>query len=378
MAERDPHTLKRRVVELAREAGFDAVAVTRAVLPAEVGAGLEGYVAAGRHGEMAWMADTLDRRRTPAAMWPDAVTAIVLGMNYAPDGDPLPALAAGDRAYVSVYARHRDYHDLVKKRLKQVARQLAEETGAEVKVFVDTAPLLEKPLAAQAGLGWQGKHTNLVSRRFGSWLFLGEILTTLDLPPDAPEGDRCGSCRRCLDVCPTGAFTGVREIDPRRCISYLTIEHKGPIPRALRAALGNRVYGCDDCLAVCPWNRFAQRCDHEALRPRPDLDAGPPLADLAGLDDAAFRALFSGSPIKRVGRDRFVRNVLNALGNSGRGDLAPVAEGLLEDAAPVVRGAAVWAFARLAPPPAVAAARARLLPAEVDADVRAEWEAVAC
>lgn len=373
MADPDSHALKHRIGELARDAGFDAMAVTRAALPPAVGAGLAGYVGDGRHGEMAWMAETLERRITPTAMWPDAVTAIVLGMNYAPDSDPLPGLDAGDRAYVSVYARHRDYHDLVKKRLKQVARRIAEETGAEVKVFVDTAPLLEKPLAAQAGLGWQGKHTNLVSRAFGSWLFLGEILTTLDLPADTPETDHCGSCRRCLDVCPTGAFTGAREIDARRCISYLTIEHKGPIPRALRTALGNRVYGCDDCLAVCPWNRFAQRCDHDALRPREDLAAGPPLAELAGLDDGAFRALFSGSPIKRIGRDRFVRNVLNALGNSGRADLAPVAEELLADPAPVVRGAAVWALSRLAPPAMVEAARARHLPTEPDAKVREEW-----
>ncbi|MFA7430700.1 MAG: tRNA epoxyqueuosine(34) reductase QueG [Rhodospirillaceae bacterium] len=382
MAAIDPHALKRRIVDKAHEAGFDAVAFTRAALPPAVGEGLAAYVAAGRHGEMAWMADTLDRRRTPTAMWPDAVTAIVLGMNYAPDADPLPLLNAADRAYVSVYARHRDYHDLVKKRLKQVARWLAEEAGgladdagAEVKVFVDTAPVLEKPLAAQAGLGWQGKHTNLVSRRFGSWLFLGEILTTLDLPPDDPESDHCGSCRRCLDICPTEAFTGVREIDPRRCISYLTIEHKGPIPRALRSRMGNRVYGCDDCLAVCPWNRFAQRCEHDALRPRHDLDRGPALAALAGLDDAAFRALFSGSPVKRIGRDRFVRNVLNAIANSGRAELAPVAGGLLADPAPVVRGAAVWALSRLLPLDGLAVLRARHLPGETAPDVLAEWEA---
>lgn len=377
MAETDPHALKRLIVDKAHEAGFDAVAFTRAALPPAVGEGLSAYVAAGRHGEMGWMADTLERRVTPTAMWPDAVTAIVLGMNYAPDADPLPLLDTPDRAYVSVYARHRDYHDLVKKRLKQVARWLAEQDGAEVKVFVDTAPVLEKPLAAQAGLGWQGKHTNLVSRQFGSWLFLGEILTTLDLPPDAPETDHCGSCRRCLDICPTDAFTAEREIDPRRCISYLTIEHKGPIPAALRSRLGNRVYGCDDCLAVCPWNRFAQTCAHDVLRPRADLDAGPDLAEMAGLDDAAFRALFSGSPIKRIGRDRFVRNVLNAIGNSGHAALAPVAERLLDDPAPVVRGAAVWALSRLLAPAAMAALRACHLPAETDPDVRAEWEAVA-
>lgn len=370
----DPDSIKARIREKAAEAGFDTVAFARAHLPESVRAELADYVASGRHGEMAWMADTLERRSHPRAMWPEAVTVVALGMNYGPGGDPLPLLEHGDRGYVTVYARNRDYHDLVKKRLKQLARWMHAEFGEDVKVFVDTAPLMEKPLAQAAGLGWQGKHTNVVSRAFGSWLFLGEVLTTLDLPPDAEETDHCGSCTRCLDICPTAALDGPRRIDARKCISYLTIEHKGPIPRELRPLMGNRIYGCDDCLAICPWNRFARPATQPEFLPRIELTA-PRLADLAELDDAGFRALFSGSPIKRIGRDRFVRNVLVALGNSGRPDLAGVAVARLDDASPLVRGAAIWALSRLLPAARVAALAEPRRAAEADSEVRAEWEA---
>jgi epoxyqueuosine reductase len=295
-----------------------------------------------------------------------------MGVNYGPGSDPLAALEKRDCGAISVYAQNRDYHDVIKGRLKQVATWLASAAGAEVKVFIDTAPVLEKPLAHAAGVGWQGKHTNLVSRDFGSWLFLGEIFTTLEIASDAAEADHCGQCRRCLDVCPTAAFTGPYEIDARRCISYLTIEHKGPIPRDLRPLMGNRIYGCDDCLAVCPWNKFAVTSDDPAFAPRATL-AAPKLAALAALDDAGFRSLFTASPVKRIGRDRFVRNVLIAVGNSGDAALASHAEALLSDPAAVVRGAAVWALRRLLAEPQLAALRARHLARENDADVRDEW-----
>lgn len=367
----DADALKQRIRDQARAAGFDVCAFARAHLPDSVRADLAGFVGEGRHGEMGWMADTLERRGHPRSMWPEAVTVVALGMNYGPGGNPLPLLERSERGYITVYARNRDYHDLVKKRLKQVARWMHETFAEDVKVFVDTAPLMEKPLAEAAGLGWRGKHTNVVSRRFGSWLFLGEVLTTLDLPPDEAETDHCGSCTRCLDICPTGAFDGPRRIDARKCISYLTIEHKGPIPVELRAKMGNRVYGCDDCLAVCPWNRFAITTPHEDFLPRLELTA-PRLADLAELDDAGFRDFFRASPIKRIGRDRFVRNVLVALGNSGRADLAPVAVARLDDPAPVVRGAAAWALGRLDPERWAAEADGRRT-TEPDADVRSEW-----
>ena len=295
---------------------------------------------------MTWLADTADRRGSPAALWPAARSVVMLGLNYGPDSDPLATLALRDRATISVYARNRDYHDLVKGKLKRLASRFAVRSGAELKVFVDTAPLMEKPLAEAAGLGWQGKHTNLVSRDFGSWLFLGAILTAADLPPDAPESDHCGSCRACLEICPTQAFPAPYRLDARRCISYLTIEHKGPIPREFRAAMGNRIYGCDDCLAVCPWNKYARATREAKLAARDDL-AGPRLADLAALDDAGFRARFSGSPVKRIGRDRFVRNVMIAVGNAGDHSLVPVAEAGARDRSPLVRGAAVWALGRL-------------------------------
>ncbi|BBK43140.1 epoxyqueuosine reductase [Allostella vacuolata] len=307
---------------------------------------LAEFLAAGRHGDMGWLAAKAEWRGDPRAMWPDARTVIALGLSYAPASDPMALLAHPDRGIVSVYAQGRDYHDLVKRRLKELARWLHAQQGCEVKVFVDTAAVMEKPLAARAGVGWQGKHTNLVSREHGSWLFLGMIYTTLELEPDAGEADHCGSCRRCLDACPTDAFPAPYQLDARRCISYLTIEHAGPVDPELRPKLGNRIYGCDDCLSVCPWNKFAQRTGEPDFLPRAELTA-PRLADLVRLDDAGFRAVFSGSPIKRIGRNRFVRNVLYALGNSGDPARAADAARLLDDPDPVVRDAAEWAVGRL-------------------------------
>src|SRR5438105_15333052 len=323
---------------------------------------------------MAWLAGTAERRTDPGVLWPEARSVIMLGMNYGPDDDPLKILAQGDRGAISVYAQGDDYHELIKSRLKAIARWLVANAGGDVKVFVDTAAVMEKPLAASAGLGWQGKHTNLVSRQHGSWLFLGAIFTTLELPPDAAEIDHCGSCSACLDVCPTNAFPAPYRLDARRCISYLTIEHKGPIPRELRAAMGNRIYGCDDCLAVCPWNKFAQAGREAKLAAREVLRA-PKLAELARLDDAAFRRLFAKSPVKRTGRDRFVRNVLIAIGNSGAMTLAAEAERLLDDPSPLVRGAAVWALGRL-DPQGLAALTDKRMHDECDALVREEWAAV--
>ncbi len=323
---------------------------------------------------MYWLAETAPRRGSPTTLWPDVRSVIMLGMNYGSEGDPLRTLADRQAATISVYARNRDYHDLIKGALKRIAGQFAARAGADVKVFVDTAPVMEKPLAEAAGIGWQGKHTNLVSRDFGSWLFLGAIFTDAALDPDPPETDACGSCRACLDICPTDAFPAPYRLDARRCISYLTIEHKGPIPRDLRAPIGNRIFGCDDCLAVCPWNKFAEAGRQAKLKARYDLNA-PPLATLVRLDDAAFRRHFAGSPIKRIGRNRFVRNVLIAIGNSGAADLADEAVDLLDDTAPEVRGAAVWALSRLTPRNAAARAHDYLAD-ERDPDVRAEWTAV--
>lgn len=330
------------------------------------------WLAQGRHGSMDWMADTAERRADPRALWPEVKSVVLLGLNYGPESDPLAALALSDRASISVYARNRDYHDVVKGKLKEAAGFLAARAGADVKVFVDTAPVMEKPLAEAAGLGWQGKHTVVVSREFGNWLFLGAVFTTADLPADAPERDHCGSCRRCLDICPTDAFPAPYQLDARRCISYLTIEHKGHIPADLRPAIGNRVFGCDDCLAVCPWNKFAAAGREARLKQREDL-AALPLADLARLDEAAFRLRFAGTPIKRTGRDRFLRNVLIAIGNSGAPDLAEEAVRLLSDASPLVRAMAVWAAARLLPPERVARLAAEHRPAETDPDVGLEW-----
>lgn len=358
----------------AAELGFDVCRIADARAEWEASARLHEFVEDGRHGEMGWIEETEDRRRHPTAMWDAARSAIMLGVNYGPDHDPLQALAERDRGVISVYAQGDDYHELIKGRLKQLAGWLVSRFGGELKVFVDTAPLMEKPLAERAGLGWQGKHTNLVSREFGSWLFLGSILTELDLPPDGPSGGSCGQCRACLDICPTNAFPAPYQLDARRCISYLTIELKGPIPAQFRPALGNRIYGCDDCLAVCPWNKFAAQSREQRLHAR-DALRSPTLEDLAALDDAAFRALFAKSPVKRIGRDRFVRNVLYAIGNSGAPALAASARRLLDDPAPVVRGAAVWALSRLLTPDAFAALRAAA--AESDPDVLAEWRAEA-
>lgn len=331
----------------AERLGFDAIGFAPARLGPEARERLQAFLAAGMHGGMGWMEARADQRADPRALWPEARSVIALGLSYAPEADPLESLAWRDRATISVYARNRDYHDVVKKRLKALARWMVTAfADAGVKVFVDTAPVMEKPLAQKAGLGWQGKHTNLVSRTHGSWLFLGEIYTTLDLSPEAPEVDHCGSCTRCLDICPTKAFPAPYRLDARRCISYLTIEHHGPIPEEFRKPMGNRIYGCDDCLAVCPWNKFAAAHEEPAFAPRAELTA-PKLADLAALDDAAFRALFSGSPIKRIGRNRFIRNVLMAIGNSGDPSLQETARMLCADADPVVAEAAAWAAAQL-------------------------------
>lgn len=323
---------------------------------------------------MGWMADNAERRAHPATLWPDVRSVVMLGLNYGPDFDPLASLARRDRGTISVYARSRDYHDVIKGKLKELAGAFAAQVSADVKVFVDTAPLMEKPLAQAAGLGWQGKHTVLVSREFGSWLFLGAILTTAELPADEAESDHCGSCRRCLDICPTDAFPAPYQLDSRRCISYLTIEHKGPIPHDLRTGMGNRIFGCDDCLAVCPWNKFAQAGREERLRQREEFDA-PPLADLARLDDAAFRQRFAGTPVKRTGRDRFLRNVGIAIGNSGDPALGAEAVRLLDDPSPLVRGAAVWAAARLMDPNDFAALAKERQTRESDQNVLDEWRA---
>ncbi|MCJ2045720.1 tRNA epoxyqueuosine(34) reductase QueG [Methylobacterium sp. J-078] len=333
---------------------------------------LVAWLADGHHGEMDWMAERADQRADPATLWPGVRSVVVLGMNYGPEGDPLALLAQRKRGAIAAYAQRRDYHEVVKGKLKELGGYLSAKGDVRVKVFVDTAPVMEKPLAAAAGLGWQGKHTVLVSRDLGNWLLLGAIYTSAELEPDAPEGDHCGSCRRCLDICPTNAFPAPYQLDARRCISYLTIEHVGPIPTEFRAAIGNRIFGCDDCLAVCPWNKFAAVAAEGRMAARADL-AAPPLADLARLDDAAFRARFAGTPVKRTGRDRFLRNVLVAIGNSGAPSLADAAEANLSDSSPLVRGMAVWALGRL-----VAPARLRDLfnargLGETDDAVRDEW-----
>lgn len=356
----------------AGQVGFDACRICRVDETWQAGDRLAEFVEAGHHANMDWMANTLARRKTPTAMWGDARSAIIVGLNYGPDSDPMAMLQRKSEGNISVYARGKDYHDLIKKRLKQMARAFVAETGAAVKVFVDTAPLMEKPLAQKAGLGWQGKHTNLVSRDLGSWLFLGVILTDQVLDADQDGEDSCGSCRACLDICPTDAFPAPYQLDARRCISYLTIEHKGAIPRAFRAAMGNRIYGCDDCLAVCPWNKFAQVSHEQAFWARAELKS-PSLDELAGLDDATFRDVFSGSPIKRIGRNRFLRNVLIALANSGRIDwLETSVLPHLEDEDAGVRGAAVWAlfcldFDRFE------VEKAARFDDESDAEVQAEW-----
>ena len=363
--------IRAALTQQAHELGFDAIGISKPDAVPEAKARLERFLADGAHGDMDWMATTAERRGAPSALWPEVRSVIMLGMNYGPGHDPLAILQERELGAISVYAQGEDYHELIKARLKQLARWLVENAGGEVKVFVDTAAVMEKPLAASAGLGWQGKHTNLVSRQYGSWLFLGAIFSTLDLPADAAETDACGSCRACLDICPTAAFPQAYRLDARRCISYLTIEHKGPIPRELRAKIGNRIYGCDDCLAVCPWNKFAVQGREAKLASRGDLRA-PALSELARLDDAQFRKLFAKTAIKRTGRDRFVRNVLIAIGNSGDASLVPEAERLLGDDSPLVRGAAVWALSRLVSREKLAALTQRKIETT---SVKEEWAA---
>ena len=371
-----PSQARDAILAHARTLGFQAVGVASAEGTPSDATNLETFIGLGYAGDMAWIPRTAERRADPRTLWPEARSVVVVGINYGPARDPLRLLDEPTRGIVSAYAQGRDYHDVIKGRLRRLARFVVDSFGAEVKLFVDTAPVMEKPLAARAGIGWQGKHTNLVSREHGSWLFLGELFTTLDLAPDEGEADHCGSCRQCLDICPTDAFPAPYRLDAKRCISYLTIEHKGHIAPAYREAMGNRIYGCDDCLAVCPWNKFARRTEEYAFLPRAELTA-PRLADLAALDDRTFRTVFSGSPIKRLGRDRFVRNVLIAIGNCGDASVWPAAQRLLADGSPLVRAMAVWASRRLAPPATFEALRARHKPAERDSGVLAEWRGYA-
>jgi epoxyqueuosine reductase len=365
--------LKTALTGEARALGFDCVGITDPGAIADAAKHFRDFLDAGAHGEMDWLAARPERRTDPRGLWPGVRSVIMLGVNYGPDENPLAILQQRSRGAISVYAQGDDYHDVVKKRLKALARWLAATSGAEVKVFVDTAAVMEKPLAQAAGLGWQGKHTNLVSREFGSWLFLGAIFSAMELPRGEADTDHCGSCQACLDICPTAAFPAPYKLDARRCISYLTIENKGPIPREFRKAIGNRIYGCDDCLAACPWNKFAQAGREAKLAARDELRA-PDLADLSRLDDAAFRTLFTKSPVKRIGRDRFIRNVLIAIGNSGNSTLAVEAERLLDDKSPLVRGAAVWALSQMMGREEFAALASRTINTEPDATVRTEWE----
>jgi epoxyqueuosine reductase len=371
-----PADLRAALAREARALGFDCVGVTAPDAIADAGEHFRAFLDTGAHGDMDWLAANPQRRADPRALWANVRSVIMLGVNYGPDENPLAILESRTRGAISVYAQGDDYHDLIKKRLKALARWLVATAGGEVKVFVDTAAVMEKPLAQAAGLGWQGKHTNLVSREFGSWLFLGAIFTTLDLPRDQTDTDHCGSCQACLDICPTSAFPAPYKLDARRCISYLTIESRGPIPHEFRKAIGNRIYGCDDCLAVCPWNKFAQAGREAKLAARDELRA-PSLAGLARLDDAAFRARFTKSPVKRIGRDRFVRNVLIAIGNSKDGTLAREAKRLLTDNSPLVRGAAVWALSQLMGRKQLSALAASGIRTEQDETVRAEWQLAA-
>ena len=367
-----PADLKGALAQQASALGFDCIGVTDPDAIADAGKHFREFLARGGHGDMDWLAAQPERRTDPRVLWGGVRSIIMVGVNYAPDENPLEILKLRASGAISAYAQGDDYHDLIKKRLKALARWLVATTGDEVKVFVDTAAVMEKPLAQAAGLGWQGKHTNLVSREFGSWLFLGAIFTASELPRDEADADRCGSCRACQDICPTAAFPAPYKLDARRCISYLTIENKGPIPLEFRKAIGNRIYGCDDCLAVCPWNKFAQTGREAKLAARAELRA-PSLVDLVRLDDAAFRALFTKSPVKRIGRERFVRNVLTAIGNSGDARLADEAERLLHDESPLVRGAAVWALSQLVPPEEFAALASEAIGAEADETVLEEW-----
>jgi epoxyqueuosine reductase len=364
--------LKQALTTEARALGFDCVGVTDPDSIADVAKHFQNFIDQGGHGDMDWLAARPERRMDPRVLWPGVRSVIMLGVNYGPDENPLEILKQRTRGAISVYAQGDDYHDVIKKRLKLLARWLAAQANAEVKVFVDTAAVMEKPLSQAAGLGWQGKHTNLVSREFGSWLFLGAIYTDAELPRDQAESDHCGSCQACLDICPTAAFPAPYKLDARRCISYLTIENKGPIPHEFRKAIGNRIYGCDDCLAACPWNKFAQQGREVKLAARDQLRA-PSLAELARLDDSAFRTLFAKSPVKRIGRNRFVRNVLIAIGNADNADLAIEAERLLDDESPLVRGAAVWALSQLMEREQFEVLAAGAMGAEADESVRREW-----
>jgi epoxyqueuosine reductase len=364
--------LKAALAREARTLGFDCIGITDPDAIAQAGKYFREFLDAGAHGDMDWLAANPERRMDPQALWPGVRSVIMLGVNYGPNENPLAMLERRSHGAISVYAQGDDYHDVIKKRLKALARWFASESGEELKVFVDTAAVMEKPLAQAAGLGWQGKHTNLVSREFGSWLFLGAIYSAAELPRDQADSDHCGSCNACQEICPTAAFPAPYKLDARRCISYLTIENKGPIPHEFRKAIGNRIYGCDDCLAVCPWNKFAQEGRETKLAARAELRA-PSLSELVQLDDAAFRALFTKSPVKRIGRDRFIRNVLIAVGNAGDASLAPEAERLLDDASPLVRGAAVWALSQLLAPEKFEAIASRTIGAEPDESVLAEW-----
>ena len=369
----DPFALREAIRAEALALGFAACGFARADAAPESAARLDAWLASGAHGSMDWMEARKGQRGRPQALWPEAASLIMLGMSYAPREDPMRLAGEPGIGRISAYAQGADYHDIVKKALKALARWLIERGGGELKVFVDTAPVMEKPLATAAGLGWQGKHSNVVSRDFGNWLFLGAIMTTLDLPPDEAHDDRCGSCNACQAACPTDAFPSPYVVDARRCISYLTIEHRGPIPLEFRAPIGNRIYGCDDCLAVCPWNKFAEHAAaNRAFAGRAEL-AAPELADLLRLDDASFRAIFAGSPIKRIGRDRMVRNAAIAAGNSTLPALLPAIRRLLDDPAPIVRGAAIWALSRL-DPSGFGDERARRRPVEQDPAVLSEWD----
>ena len=365
-------TLVSKIRDRALSLGFDAIGFAEPEDVGQAGRKLSEFVALGRHGEMKWMTKKIDRRKDPKKLWPAVRGVIVVAANYGPETDPLDDLSRRSIGTISVYARNRDYHKILKGRLKQLGNWMSTSLGGKIKVFVDTAPVMEKPLAEAAGLGWQGKHTNLVSQEYGSWLFLGVIFTTFVVSSEETIGDRCGSCQRCLDICPTHAFPAPYQLDARRCISYLTIEHKGQIAREFRSAMGNRIFGCDDCLAVCPWNKFARATREMKLSAREDLLA-PDLSMLARLDDQAFRTLFAGSPIKRLGRNRFVRNVLVAIGNSANPALAKAAAARLEDSSPLVRGMAVWAWQQLAKPEEIAGRRKQHLCQESDSAVRAEW-----
>jgi epoxyqueuosine reductase len=371
-AEVDGSGRRAAIRDQALSIGFDAVGFAPAVLASKVRADLAGYLRLGYHGDMGWMAETEERRGDPLALWSEARSVVALGVNYSPSEDPLAHVGEPGKGVVSVYAQGRDYHDLIKKRLKVLARWIARQWPGELKVFVDTAPVMEKPLAQLAGIGWQGKHTNLVSREFGSWLFLGEIFLSIDLGSDPAEADHCGSCRRCLDACPTKAFPEAYKLDATRCISYLTIEHKGHVDATLRPLMGNRIFGCDDCLAVCPWNKYAQPLGDQSLM-RSGRRSPDELEDLAGLDDAEFRLRFAGSPVKRIGRDRFLRNVLIAIGNSGSPHLIPTVVERFGDPSPLVRAMAVWALSRLASRETVRELYADFGAAEPDAGVSGEW-----